>query len=119
MQGFRGVIDKDGRIVPNPKGRWYQREPRNHENCLRNHQQWDAGVYEDEKEKNEKLKEKYYSNKHPPLKVVDCPDDTNYIEIFAPPVLHDLLGKIFCLCFEIICFMCIAIDAVNYFCHCL
>lgn len=95
LQGFRGVIDESGRIVPNPKGRWYQREPRNYENCLKNHQDWDAGVYEDEKEKTEKLKEKFYSNRYPPLKVVDCPDDTNYIDIFAPPVLHDLLGKIY------------------------
>ena len=94
-EGFRGVTDKKGNIVPNTReGRWYQREDRSYNSCLKHFQDWQAGDYKDDAEKTRKLKENYFSNKFPPLRILDSTKDaTNYIEIFVPPMLHELLGR--------------------------
>ena len=95
MQGYRATINKEGKSVPNPKGRWVQGRLRSYENCLQNYQNWEEGVYKDEKEKQNSLKEDFFGNRYPPLRIFDSTmDGTNFIEIFVIPMLHELLGKL-------------------------
>ena len=46
-EGFRGFSTKRGKIVPNTSGRWYQREDRSYNSCLKHHLDWQAGTYKD------------------------------------------------------------------------
>ena len=107
MQGYRATINEEGKSVPNPKGRWVPGRLRTYENCLQNYHNWEDGVYRNDKEKQTSLKEDFFGNKYPPLRIFDSSKDgTHYIEILVPPMLHELLGKTLVLhdSDEIVCF---------------
>ena len=80
----------DGKIVHDKDGRWIQGEPRSYDRCLANWEKWVAGG-----ENLGELKEYQGSNKYPPLQIFDkSKNSTPYLELFVPPMLHLILGKI-------------------------
>ena len=85
-----GCIYCEGYKSPNDtSGRWVGGEHRTNKNCVANFEKWMRETGGDE----DRLKQ-YCSNKHKPIKIFrNEDDDTPFLILYPPPLLHLLLGK--------------------------
>ena len=74
-------------------GRWTTGIPRTYNNCVANYERWVRETSENGVADENQLKH-YFSNKYPPIKIFQHEDDdTPFIELYPPPILHLLLGN--------------------------
>ena len=82
----------DGVVKPDPKGRWFTGHNRTYNKCEANNTRWMFETAGDGDRQDDRLKD-YYSNKYLPIKIFkNEEDDTPFLVLFPPPLLHLLLG---------------------------